>query len=252
MGLHKKIAMRCTKEQFENIRPKLDGKYVFDSNIFEFYGDLSMSKSYLVNFYCDEERINFSRFTKGREIHEEWDEEIFLEACGISENYKITKETILKYNMKDEFPEVFKPRLEVGKWYKDVRVDSKAVLYLEEITTHKTSAMKSYGFSMKGEWIESCNRSILVFVNFTEKATPEEVELALIREAKKIGLIDGSYIESTSGVIGKLNEGVYIFDYRLNKLYYSGYEIFDNGKWATIIPSITKEEAEKKLNCKII
>ena len=41
----------------------------------------------------------------------------------IKETFEITKETIIKYKMKDEFPEVFKVKLEVGKWYKNMTKD---------------------------------------------------------------------------------------------------------------------------------
>jgi len=35
-------------------------------------------------------------------------------------------------------------------------------------------------------------------------------------------------------------------------LLYSQRSIFQNGQWAEIIPTMTKQEAEEKLNCKIV
>jgi len=111
------IAMRCTQEQFDMIKPKLENVEDISSR-FEF-------NCYLVNNYRGiKHNISNSSNTGDmkltREIHETWNERIFLEACGIKVDdvFEITKETILKYNMKDEFPSIFDVKLEDGKWYK--------------------------------------------------------------------------------------------------------------------------------------
>lgn len=166
--------------------------------------------------------------------------------------FEITKEQIIKLHknegskyVKEWFPDAFKPELEVEKWYKDIRHNSKALFYLEKIINHETNGMKSYGFTINGDWTESCNRSNDVFQKFTEEATPQEVETALINEAKKRGFnVYGAYIESTQGICGNITGGRYV--YSSNKLYYSGFVIFDNGQWAEIIETITKEEAKQE------
>jgi len=171
---------------------------------------------------------------------------LFLDACGISKKYEISKETIFKYNMKDEFPEVFEKKLDVGKWY--VYHDSNSLAYIEELYN---SDFLGFGFDYRNDFKYSTRGWTSGFKGWHE-ATTQEVEEALIREAKKRGLIDLVVVKSTTGVIGILNKGTYVFNCISNKLYYAGYEIFDNGKWAEIIKTYTKEEAEKLLNCKII
>ena len=164
--------------------------------------------------------------------------------------FEITREQILEVtnwgNSKDRekikqwFPDAFKPELKVGKWYKVP--NSKYIICITDVKKNK-----AFGFDFEGEY---CDENTFGFYNCQE-ATPQEVETALINEAKKRGLkAYGAYIKSTQGVFGTINGGSYI--YSSNKLYYSGFVIFDNGQWAEIIETITKEEAEKLLNKKII
>lgn len=166
--------------------------------------------------------------------------------------FEITKEQIIKLHknegskyVKEWFPDAFKPELEVEKWYKYPIFSEKFIFHFNgNIDTFQ------YGFDAIGDFSISLairNEEI----NQYFEITPQEVENALINEAKKRGLnVYGAYIESTQGICGNITGGSYV--YSSNKLYYSGFVIFDNGQWAEIIETITKEEAEKLLNKKII
>ena len=111
------IAMKCNKEQFEAIKPKLEGMEIYSVTCFNEF-------PYLINYDNGIKLSNIDKYTfknkiiHAEEIHEIWNERIFLEACGIEtqETFEITKETILKYKMKDEFPEVFKVKMDTGIW----------------------------------------------------------------------------------------------------------------------------------------
>lgn len=79
--MKKAIAMRCTKEQFEAIEPKLI-KEGIKLNVHSGFKTFS----YLTSPY---ERIsyyvgNYQWPDKNREVFETWNEKVFLEACGIS------------------------------------------------------------------------------------------------------------------------------------------------------------------------
>lgn len=86
------IAMKCTQEQFDAVKGKLVGCKIGNiTSFFEHY--------YLVNNNCGEQNLinNIpipNRFS--RKIHETWNEQIFLEACGI-EPEKIFKGSELQY-----------------------------------------------------------------------------------------------------------------------------------------------------------
>lgn len=317
----KHIAMRCNKEQFEAIKPKLHSRYILDLNVFEFYGDLNLSKSYLVNFYCEEEKVKFSRFITGREVHEEWNEKIFLEACGIEtiptleevkeyfkdaktvecltqkseENisspkgkgihydmniywieakgvtgkytnlwnsekgyakiltyktpkFEITKETVIKYQMEEEFPEVFEVKLEVGKWY--IRKNnSKCVIFNEG-----NERQVGYGFGYNGDWANGWNLNSKNKHDF-RLATPEEVTEALKKEAVRRGFVEGvSFLEckrqnGSQGSLSMCNGNYYFNTYEDGEqvLLSGGRALFCNGQWATVIQTKTIQQAEELL-----
>lgn len=111
------IAMRCNQEQFDAIKPKLDGKIKIAKDVMNWFGSPS---SYLTNNYDGEEEVKFTLSkSKNRKEYETWDEATFLRACGIEveETFTITKEQILKLNsynnydcgvaLKEWFPSVF-------------------------------------------------------------------------------------------------------------------------------------------------
>jgi len=75
------IAMNCTQEQFESIKPKLDKAGIRISNMSSFEKD-----PFLINNAFGYELCvcNFSsKNKKDRELFETWNERIFLEYCGV-------------------------------------------------------------------------------------------------------------------------------------------------------------------------
>lgn len=86
------IAMRCTPEQWEAIKPKLEKVGVLITSIHDFKLFPYLSNDFAGTQYVfDEIHIgNFdsiipSLYNKGCEFHETWNEAIFLDACGIVE-----------------------------------------------------------------------------------------------------------------------------------------------------------------------
>lgn len=81
----KHIAMRCTQEQFEAIKPKLEKA----GEIGELRGAFIKYKYLTNNFGPKMDYFDFIgndsywEAEHGNNIHEEWNEKIFLEACGI-------------------------------------------------------------------------------------------------------------------------------------------------------------------------
>jgi len=70
------IAMRCTQEQFESIKDRIiyNIDYIGDFNSFPY-----LTNEYNINLV----NIGNTSNTYGREIHEIFDADIFLEACGV-------------------------------------------------------------------------------------------------------------------------------------------------------------------------
>lgn len=173
--------------------------------------------------------------------------------------YEITKETILKYQMKDEFPEVFKKELVVGKWYFVERTrfcdPKKALILYDEKDSlccfdHSGKYTDYYGNPKNDGYI------------ITEAAM-QEVETAFINEAKKRGFEKGILVNRTQSMLNDfdsrssyndvvIENNEFYFDKEYNSLTIDGRVIFINGKWATIIETITIQEAEKLLNKKIV
>jgi len=148
------------------------------------------------------------------------------------------KELCKEPNIKEAFVRegiVEEEKLEVGKWYKDTRSGSDGLFFLEEIKDHKTNGMKSYGFTMTNKWDYSAYRSNEVFNKHMRLATPQEVENALISEAKKRGFVDGiKYRSPEIKIINTCNNN-FSFDFSINTLYNNGIAIFRKGTWAEII-----------------
>ncbi len=90
--MKKPIAMKCTKEQFDAIKYKLVGCEIEFMGSFEIY-------EYLTNIYNGYSVSNILENWKNsnnREVHETWNEEIFLNACGI-ETERIFKGSELQF-----------------------------------------------------------------------------------------------------------------------------------------------------------
>lgn len=256
----KAIAMKCNQEQFDRIKPKLEEAGVKINDIWNFE-----SCSYLTNAYrgcdCVSNIQRGSLHDFNRTVHETWNEEIFLKSFGIEIEtvYAITKEQIIKYDMREEFPEVFSVELEIGKWYK---VTDKENFFLrhEYALVMYSETEKHTGFAYRREeWTENfrnLHHLIKRGTDSVEAATHEEVFEALKSEAVR-RYKEGDYVNPPSKQWSrsiKLNLGIdeIEFTYRQKELLYCGVLVFSKGKWAETIPTITKEEAEKLLNKKIV
>lgn len=184
------------------------------------------------------------------------------------ENYTITKEQILELHESNSpetriqiakmFPDAFKKEFTVGKWYK---ID-KNIFYCTEISERGTL----YGYGIfDGKWKEhfndgvgccACN-SVASEDRLTE-ATPQEVETALIEEAKKRGYKKGVTIKGiNSNTNLTLPNGGFEYLELNNVLWFGkgldGYDIFRNGKWTDIVEEtkeITMNKAVKILSKK--
>ena len=150
-----------------------------------------------------------------------------------------------KENIEKEFPKLFKEdALVVGKWYK-----SEGCLF----NYQKQSNV--YGFFTDGSWM---NGDWIWYGANAKPATDKEVEEALIKEAKKRGFKEGVRIKSKwmpNISANKLN-GKFMFDNKFELCAATNglmiYTIFQNGVWAEIVDTITKEQAEKELGKTIL
>ena len=142
------------------------------------------------------------------------------------ETFEITKETIIKYKMKDEFPEVFEKEEQNG-WYKDKECPLWLGFFENDCLI--------YGFNTEGDYFINKKPRLDTDKTNDLQATEQEVFEALKNEAVKRGFkrIGCFYIKSNK-----------LFS---NASWQGGDILFNNGIW-----SKTKEEAEKLLNCKIL
>lgn len=95
--MKKAIAMKCNQEQWDSIKGKLVGCEI------ERITTLG-SESYLVNCFKVDKTTNLNFYCSSawtKEIHETWNEQIFLEACGIKTE-KIFKGSELQWFNTDE------------------------------------------------------------------------------------------------------------------------------------------------------
>lgn len=271
------IAMKCSKKEFELIKPKLK-KLGEIGRLIDAFG----AYKYLTNNYNEEElcfdfinnKEDWAHDHKGN-IHESWNEKLFLSACGIEtepeyvitpnqlkilSNVKETEE--VKYLIKEWFPEalkVDKVELEAGKWYKNPNIGSLA--FCKEILDRESFYGYGFGSDNSGnEWFDISD------VEFTcsnwKEATPEEITEALTKEAVKRYKV-GDYVKCLQNTF--LTEPDIICDDKENKSFLSNNSfwimankgnqavcVFNQGKWATVTETISREEAEKQLGKKII
>lgn len=176
------------------------------------------------------------------------------------EEFKITKKTILKYKMKEEFPEFFEEDLEVGKWYK--RPENKALFkILSKPDKDNFNIFQCEGFNCFGEWMENKNGSFGCVEGTEIEVTSQEVEEALKKEAVKRYGANFCY-PLNAHIMEGYEGGLYSLDLNKTKLdsdeaLWAGYGkrwnaiIFENGIWAEIVHPMTQEEIEKELGRKI-
>src|SRR5690606_35534745 len=91
--MYKPIAMKCTQEQFDAVKPKLKDLKTMHIESF-------VTCAYLINNLSDTPFFisNVSESGKkahNRTVHEQWNEEIFLKACGIEVETKFKKGDIV-------------------------------------------------------------------------------------------------------------------------------------------------------------
>jgi hypothetical protein len=155
-----------------------------------------------------------------------------------------------KKNIEKEFPKLFKEdALVVGKWYK-IQCSKNALVFIQ-------GYKKTYGFDYAGLWTNMWNENISRTTYIP--ATDKEVEEALIKEAKKRGFKEGVRVDKLLYTnIGSLNGDSKTcenkeFKLSFGHLFIGNLLIFHNtGKWATIVETITKEQAEKELGKTIL
>lgn len=152
-----------------------------------------------------------------------------------------------------EVPELFKNRLEVGKWYKNPGYGE--AIYC--VTSIGDGRFKAYGFDYHGAWNDSCDFGD-VSDGDRQEATYEEVETALIEEAKNRGLIKGVNVASVFQDYKDVLLNEYSFRYG-TQLWSRGCNfgimlMDEDGTWATRIEKVkelTIEEIQDKLGYKI-
>lgn len=268
------IAMRCNQEQWELLKPKLEKSGVrmelqFLKNFNKY--------PYLTNKYTDMDNVVSAILSENKEyynrqVHEEFNEKIFLEACGIFKEpkFEITKEQIeylcnradcSKSKLKEWFPEVFPAELIIGKWYKG-NIGFESLICVQKVEKCISyNKIHYYGFS-SGTYREKDYIAHTRHEESLVEATTEEVTEALKNEALK---------RYKAGDLLKNFEGYY--NGRLNNMIFKGKDfcvdsdesfcarstnnywikLMDkNGIWATVIPTKTIKEAEELLNCKIV
>jgi hypothetical protein len=160
-----------------------------------------------------------------------------------------------KEKIEREFPELFKEDVKANGWYKDK--GNEWCMFFEE-------GVIKYGVNMLGDWRGGLNTEYTIR-DSDYKATDKEVEEALIKEANKRGFKRGvKFIKLGNGVVQTVNRLPY-FQYgrvavespetEWSMVYKGGSSnpsIFENGQWATIVETITKEQAEKELGKTIL
>jgi len=161
----------------------------------------------------------------------------------------------LKAKIENEVPEI-KPKLEVGKWYKwnDSENNTNVLINITNIDRREICA---YGF-VNNEFKHNCifysqKYNIEAIENLT-LANSEQVETALINEAKRRGFTFRKYFkelqdEENGGLFDKSGKCGKFFEFKNNKLFVLGYgkwKIFDSGTWATIINEPTQKELLQK------
>ena len=261
------IAMRCTKEQFKAIEPKLIKNLLNIVEITSFLGETYLTNN-LRDIYGNVSNImSFDKERRNRTVYETWDEATFLKACGIEvDTYTVSKDFILeahesacstwKSKIENEFKELF-PKVDffVGKWYKSSLYGKKLYCFIKFEQADGYLKRHYYGFQ-DGLFCKDYTASINLDKSWT-LATKEEVETALIAEAKRRGFKDGNHKCLRGETLPKCNKRMY-YDEDMNELRFtieSRYNvIFKNGKWAEIISEpieLTLEQIADKFGVEV-
>jgi len=166
----------------------------------------------------------------------------------------LDKENIsyLQETMSEWFPKLFKETKSLTGWHKWIG-NNKAIGFISKEPTSDCYVFDYLTNDDTNDY-DSLHKSYLI------PATDKEVEDALIKEAKKRGFKRGVAF-TNSPFLDCLKSEVYTlcnevsnrgYKYDYGKLYFDEWTLFSNGKWATIIETITKEQAEKELGKTIV
>jgi len=179
------------------------------------------------------------------------------------ETYQITKEQILDlYSiqcvsdkndvLESLFPSVFeedKKELVVGKWYSNelfllmykgnercISIDKRTGLYKND-DIHRLETHIDCGYS---------------------ESTTQEIQQALEKECKKIGIVFNATVKAIPDQLNACNKEIYTvggnFVFNGGKLYAIGYGkvcVFKDGKFATVVKPMTQQQIEKELGYEI-
>lgn len=177
--------------------------------------------------------------------------------------FKITKEQILEIaswvnrqdlvKLREWFQQAFESELEVGKWYTPLNQYEGIALVC--VKNPNDTDNFGYGFDWLGNWTDK--GYTVSEEQKTRLATKEEVETALIAEAKRRGLdrqgISIKCLELLNVQLSHKNDFA-CFRYSDNGIYYNGIKVYKNGKWAEIISKpieLTLEQIAEKFNVNV-
>jgi len=215
---------------------------IIDVNTIKFasYGNLYFKEAYYMNgIRVWDDKYKYAEIISYKE-----------EAFNVSKSFILDAHSSAcstwKIKIEKEFPSLFvKEELVDGKWYFN---GNGKTMFLQD------GKNKRKGFDAYGNWFESIG---FVCDDNLRLATPQEVETALINEAKKRGFKEGNY----KCLRGKteLVENSFFYDKETNTLHHGLKEsyyndVFKGGNWAEILPQpteLTVAEIEAKLGFQI-
>jgi hypothetical protein len=142
--------------------------------------------------------------------------------------------------LKEWYPSVFKSEFEIGKWYTPKKQNEGIALFC--VTSPSNIYNIGKGFDFKGDWTDMFNICGNSNPNSFRLATPQEVQTALINEAKKRGFVEGVKY-NCNGILRRKDNvvcGIVKCEYWGGKNEGYGLHctnngwIFKDGVWATI------------------
>jgi len=239
------IAMKCNKEQFNELKPILD-EFKISLGYVEFFN----TYPYLFNHFiikADKTIVVTNRCLSSvtnEIVYNEFNAEIFLKACGIVEvekTYQLSETFVKELCKEPNILEAFvregiieDDKLEVGKWYKWTENEISVKFKITELEKY---TIRGYGFRddiyIEEKIFYSGVKNYNDAVSNLKEMTPQEVETALINEAKKRGVEKGKIKQIKELYQIETSKEYYLI--KLGVLYYKGIPIFYNGTWAEII-----------------
>ena len=198
------IAMRFNEQNWRDIVGKIES-----AGIKHYVWGIDEHGSYLVNNWGGEYGPYIGNCSGMHsviqtvdKVYEEWDEAIFLEACGIDaefDTFIITREQILQLDrsaknktnqlvsadLRRWFPKAFPTELVVGRWYKLPTFGNLMFMFSGGFGNDAT-----YGFNYDGEFSDRIGVQRMRIEEYV-LATDQEVKEALIKEANRRGLKKG-------------------------------------------------------------